>query len=199
VVGQYGEIIPTLLENNLNDLYISHNLFFDSARIDLDSDLENNALYGDPLLLNSVYLGQNNAEAYKIQNNSPAISSGFLINGSTDSTNYLEHNGGLDYFGNSVSHHLPSNIGAFNGSGSVDILSINVKNIKIYPSVTDNYVNIYIKEYSGSIETEIYALSGDFMGIQSGNKLSFKNFNAGIYFCVVVYGKKNKTLKIVKL
>ena len=199
VVGQYGEIIPTLLENNLNDLYISHNLFFDSARIDLDSDLENNALYGDPLLLNSVYLGQNNAEAYKIQNNSPAIGSGFLINGSTDSTNYLEHNGGLDYFGNSVSHHLPSNIGAFNGSGSVDILSINVENIKIYPSVTDNYVNIYIKEYSGFIQTEIYALSGDFMGIQSGNKLSFKNFNAGIYVCVVVYGEKKKTLKIVKL
>ena len=103
VVGQDGEIIPTLIENNLNDLYISHNLFYDSARIDIDSNLENNALYGDPLLLNSVYLGQNNAEAYKIQNNSLAIGNGFLINGSTDTTNYLEHNGGLDYFGNSVS------------------------------------------------------------------------------------------------
>jgi hypothetical protein len=199
MVGQYGEIIPTLLENHLNDLYISHNLFFDSARIDLDSYLENNALYGDPLLLNSVYLGQNNAEAYKIQNNSLAIGNGFLINGSTDTTNYLKHNGGLDYFGNSVSHHNPSNIGAFNGSGPVDILSINVNDIKIYPSVTDNYVNIHIKEYSGSIQTKIYALSGDFMGLQIGNKLSFQNFNAGIYFCMVIYGEKNKTLKIVKL
>ena len=50
---------------------------------------------------------------------SPAIGSGFLINGSTDSINYLQHNGGLDYFGNSVSHNLPSNIGAYNGSGAI--------------------------------------------------------------------------------
>ena len=111
------------------------------------------------MLINSIYLGENDPEAYKIQNNSPAIGSGFLINGSTDTTNYLEHNGGLDYFGNSVSHHIPSNIGAFNGSGPVDILSINVNDIKIWPSVTDNYVNIYIKEYSGSVQTKIYALS----------------------------------------
>ena len=199
MVGQYGEIIPTLLENHLNDLNISHNLFFDSARIDLDNDLENNALYGDPLLLNTVYLGQNNAEAYKIQNNSPAIGSGFLINGSTDTTNYLEHNGGLDYFGNSVSHHLPSNIGAFNGTGTMNILAINVDDLKIYPSVTNSYVNISIQQYSGPIQTEIYKLNGDFMGSQSGKKLSFKNFNSGVYLCVVNYENKKRTLKVVKL
>ena len=119
VMSQNGEAISTLIENDLNELYISHNLFYDSSRIDLDSDLENNALYEDPLLLNSVYLGENNPEAYQIQNGSPAIGTGFLINGSTDTTNYLEHNGGLDFFGNSVSHHLPSNIGAFNGNGSI--------------------------------------------------------------------------------
>ena len=118
VVSQDGETISTLTENDLNELYISHNLFYDSSRIDLDSDLENNALYGDPLLLNSDYMGENNPEAYQIHNSSPAIGSGFLINGSTDTTNYLEHNGGLDYFGNSVSHNFPSNIGAFNGTVS---------------------------------------------------------------------------------
>ena len=66
-------------------------------------------------------MGENNPEAYQIHNASPAIGSGFLINGSTDTTNYLEHNGGLDYFGNSVSHNSASNIGAFNGS--IDNLS----------------------------------------------------------------------------
>ena len=70
------------------------------------------------MLLNLDYLGENNPEAYQIHNGSPAIGSGFLINGSTDTTNYLEHNGGFDYFGNSVSHNFPSNIGAFNGVGS---------------------------------------------------------------------------------
>ena len=199
VVGQGGEIIPTLIENNLNDLYISHNLFYDSSRIDLDSDLENNALYVDPLLFNSVYLGENNPQAYQIQNNSPVIGNGFLINGSSDTTNYLEHNGGLDYFGNSVSHHVPSNIGACNTSESMDILVINAEDIKLYPSVTDGYVNISIEDYSGTIQTEIYGMNGKFMEIQSGNKLSFKQFKSGIYFCNVIYGNNNKTLKIVKL
>jgi len=199
VVGQNGEMIPTLLDNNLNEFYISHNLFYDSSRINLDSNLENNALYGNPLLLNLVYLGENNAEAYQIQNNSPATGSGFLINGSTDTTNYLEHNGGLDYFGNSVSHHFPSNIGAFNGSVPMDVLAINVDDIKIYPSVTNDYVNIYVQDYSGPVKTEIYGLRGDFMGVQSGNKLSFKKFNSGTYFCVITYGYKNKTLRVVKL
>ena len=198
-VDQNGQTIPTLLENDPNDLYISHNLFYDSSRIDMDSNLENNALYGDPLLLNSVYLGTNNPAAYQIQNNSPTIGNGFLINGSTDSTNYLQHNGGLDYFGNSVSHYFPSNIGAFNGSGSMNILEIKKDDIKLYPSITDDNVNISIQEYSGHIQTEIYALNGDFMGIQSGNKLSFKKYKAGIYFCLVIYGEKNKTLKVVKL
>ena len=199
VVSQNGQTIPTLLENDPNDLYISHNLFYDSSRVDIDSELGNNAIYADPLLLNSVYLGDNNPQAYQIQNNSPAVGSGFLISGSTDTTNYLEHNGGLDYFGNIVSHHFPSNIGAFNGSGSMNVLEIIVDDIKFYPSVTYDYVNITIKGYSGSVQTEIYALSGDFISVQSGNKLSFKKFKSGIYFCLVFYAGKKKTLKVVKL
>lgn len=199
VVGQNGDIIPTLIEDDQNELYISHNLYYDSSRIDLDSDLENNALYGDPILLNSVYLGENNPQAYQIQNSSPAIGSGFLINGSTDTANYLEHNGGLDYFGNSVSHNSPSNIGAFNGSGSMNFLAIKVDSVEIYPSITEEYVNISIEKYSGSIQTKIYSLSGDFMGIQNGNKLSFKRFKPGVYFCVVNYGDKKKTLRVVRI
>ena len=199
VVSQNGQTIATLLENDPNDLYISHNLFYDSSRVDIDSELGNNAIYADPLLLNSVYLGDNNPQAYQIQNNSPAVGSGFLISGSNDTTNYLEHNGGLDYFGNIVSHHFPSNIGAFNGSGSMNVLEIIVDDIKFYPSVTYDYVNITIKDYSGSVQTEIYALSGDFISVQSGNKLSFKKFKSGIYFCLVSYAGKKKILKVVKL
>ena len=198
-VSQNGQTIPTLLENNPNDLYISHNLFYDSSRIDLDSELENNAIYADPLLLNSVYLGDNNPQAYQIQNNSPAIGCGFLINGSNDTLNYLQHNGGLDYFGNSVSHQFPSNIGAYNGSGLINVLEINVEDLKLYPSVTDDYINISIKEYTGPIQTKIYSLSGDFLGIQSGNKLSLKKFKSGIYLCVIIYSDKKKTLRVVKL
>ena len=199
VTGQNGQTIPTLLENDPSDLYISHNLFFDSTRIDLDIELRNNAIYGDPLLLNTFYYGENNDEAYQVQSNSPAIGSGFLINGSTDSINYLQHNGGLDYFGNSVSHNLPSNIGAYNGSGAMNILEINKDKIKLYPSVTEGNVNISIEEYSGTIKTEIYTLSGDFIAVQYGNKLSFEKYKSGTYFCVITYANKSETLRIVKL
>jgi hypothetical protein len=144
-------------------------------------------------------LGENNPTAYQIQNNSPAIGSGFLINGSIDTTNYLEHNGGLDYFGNSVSHQFPSNIGAFNSSGPMHILETKIDDIKLYPNVTDDHVNISILEYSGALKTEIYALNGDFMGVQNGNELSFKKFNSGIYVCVVIFGDKKKTMRVVKL
>jgi len=199
VVGKNGQSIPTLIEDNLNDLYISHNLFYDSSRISLDSDLQNNALYGDPLLLNTNNFGEDNPQAYQIQINSPAIGSGFLINGSSDTINYLEHNGGLDYFGNSVSHLYPSNIGTFNGTGSVNILSINFDEIKIFPSVTDDYVNISTNEIIEPIKTNIYALNGNFLGTQFGKKLSFKKFKSGIYSCVIIYGNKKKKTKIVKL
>ena len=55
----------TLIDSNFNELYISNNLFYDSTRINLDSKLENNAIYGDPFLLNSVNLGVNNPTAYR--------------------------------------------------------------------------------------------------------------------------------------
>ena len=199
VVGQHGEIIPTLIENDFNELYISNNLFYDSTRINLDNDLKNNAIYADPLLFNTVSVGVNNPQLYKIQNNSPAIGNGFLINGSNDSTNYIEHNGGLDYFGNSVSHNSPSNIGAYNGFGTVDILSQNVGDLKISPSVTNNYVNISIQNFTGPIQTEIYTLGGELADIQKGNKLSFEKLKSAVYFCVVVYQEKKKTIKIIKL
>ena len=199
VVGQNGKIIPTLIESDSNDLYISNNLFYDSSRINLDNKLNNNALFGDPLLLNSAYLGENDPAAYRIQNNSPAIGNGFLINGSNDTINYLKHNGGLDYFGNSVSHHFPSNIGAFNGSGCINILEENVENIKFSPSVTNDYVNISIKNYFGPIQTEIYSISGNFIGLQTGNKLSLKKFKPGTYHCIVIYGNTKKSIRVVKI
>tara|TARA_B100000497_G_C7688753_1_gene418073 strand:+ start:534 stop:2783 length:2250 start_codon:yes stop_codon:yes gene_type:complete len=198
-VSQNGEIIPTLIENDLNELYIGHNLFYNSSRIDLDSDLENNAFYENPMLINSDYLGENNPEAYQIQNNSPAVENGHLINGSNDTINYNKHNGGRDYFGNSVSHDFPSNIGAFNGKESTDILTLKEDQLKIYPSVTFDYVKISINDYSGLIKTKIFSLSGSFLDVQTGDILSFKKFNSGTYFCFISFEDKIKCLKVVKL
>jgi hypothetical protein len=198
-VGQNGEAIRTLIENEFNALFISHNLFYDSSRIDLDPDLANNAMFGNPMLMNASSLGENNAEAYQIQSSSPGVGNGFLINGSTDTIDYLQHNGGLDYFGNSVSHSAPSNIGAFNGASLVDVLTSTVEEVRLYPSLTRDYVSVSIEDYLGSVETVIYSLSGTLMGMQNGVKLSFKQYNSGTYFCVIRYGDKHKTMRVVKV
>ena len=110
-----GDIIPTLIQNKSNDLDISHNLFFDAERMDLDDDLMNNALFDDPLLLNTNQQGENNPMSYKISNSSIAIGNGKLISGSSDPLNYLNNNGGQDYFGNPLSQSDLPNIGAYNG------------------------------------------------------------------------------------
>ena len=151
------------------------------------------------MLLNSNDLGENNPLAYKIQNNSPAVENGFLINGSNDTLNYLKNNGGLDYFGNSVSHNYPSNIGAFNGEESIDILALKFDELKIFPTITNDIVNISVENYSGSIMTKIYSLDGEFLEVQRGDKLSLNEFNSGIYFCLITYKNKIKSIKVVKL
>ena len=110
-----GDIIPTLIQNTSNILEISHNLFFDAARMDLDSDLTNNALFENPLLLNANQQGGEDPMFYKTFASSIAIGNGKLINGSSEPLDYLYNNGGVDYFGNPLSQFEPPSIGAFNG------------------------------------------------------------------------------------
>ena len=199
IVGESGDIIPTLLENELNQLYISHNVFYDSSRIDLDNNLLNNAFFDDPLILNSDYFGENNPESYKIQNNSPAVGIGYLINGSLDTIDYLNHNGGFDYFGNHVSHETASNIGAFNGSGSINILTNKNGNFNLYPSVSKDIINIYIKNYTGPIQSKLFSLKGDLISVQEGDMISLKEFDSGTYICIVKFGDMIITQRVVKI
>ena len=199
IVGEFGNVIPTLLENELNQLYVSHNVFYDSSRIDLDTDLLNNAFFYDPLIFNSDYYGENNPESYKIQNNSPAVGAGYLINGSLDTTDYIHNNGGFDYFGNHVSHETESNIGAFNGKGSMNILTSKNGDLNLYPSITRDVINIYIKNYTGSIQSKLFSLKGDLISVQYGNMISLEEFGSGTYFCVVKFGNMTITERVVKI
>ena len=67
----------------------------------------------DPQFSNA---GGNSANDYKLKSGSPAFNSGFIINGSSDVTNYIQNNGGRDYFGNAVTSDSKPNIGAYNGN-----------------------------------------------------------------------------------
>ena len=198
-VGSSGNTLPTLIQNTANTLDISHNIFYDSVRIDLDDDLKNNAIFNDPQLVNPSALGIDNPLMYQIQNSSVAIASGRLINGSSDTTNYLNNNGGKDYFGNFVSSSNPSNIGAFNGN-VLSVLSSEKDDIVVaYPTATIDKVTLSIKGYNGFLETKIYNLNGDFLGTQSGKEISLLRFEKGIYILKVKFKENSRKLNVIRL
>ncbi|MEJ6755327.1 MAG: right-handed parallel beta-helix repeat-containing protein [Flavobacteriales bacterium] len=198
-VGSYGNKIPTLLQNTSNILNISHNIFYDSSRLDLDSDLMNNAIFENPQLVNSFNQGVNNPLFYKIQNSSIAIGNGKLISGSNDSTNYLNNNGGKDYFGNLVSNSLLPNIGAYNGESPSGYNTLKEQLIYAYPTATIDYLQLKSKSSKGPFETYIYDLNGKYISNQIGDKISLINFKKGIYLLKVNYGDKVEELRVIKL
>ena len=198
-VGSYGNKIPTLLQNTSNILNISHNIFYDSSRLDLDSDLMNNAIFENPQLVNSFNQGVNNPLFYKIQNSSIAIGNGKLISGSNDSTNYLNNNGGKDYFGNLVSNSLLPNIGAYNGESPSGYNTLKEQLIYAYPTATIDYLQLKSKSSKGPFETYIYDVNGKYISNQIGDKISLINLKKGIYLLKVKFGDKVEKLRVIKL
>ena len=198
-VGSYGNKIPTLLQNTSNILNISHNIFYDSSRLDLDSDLMNNAIFENPQLVNSFNQGVNNPLFYKIQNSSIAIGNGKLISGSNDSTNYLNNNGGKDYFGNLVSNSLLPNIGAYNGESLSGYNTLKEQLIYAYPTATIDYLQLKSKSSKGPFETYIYDINGKYISNQIGDKISLINLKKGIYLLKVKFGDKVEKLRVIKL
>ena len=198
-VSPNGTTIPTLIQNNLNTLDISHNLFYDSARIDLDVDLMNNALYNNPNLLNPSPLGVDNPQLYQLQNNSIAIGAGKLINGSLDSTNYLLNNGGRDFFGNVVSSIDPPSIGAYNGTTLNLSTNIEANEIIAYPSITTGEIFLEIKNNGEKIQTKIYSINGNYLTLQEGETINLESFPEGIYILIVQHGTTTEQFKVVKI
>ena len=198
-VSPNGTTIPTLIQNNLNTLDISHNLFYDSARIDLDVDLMNNALYNNPNLLNPSPLGVDNPQLYQLQNNSIAIGAGKLINGSLDSTNYLLNNGGRDFFGNVVSSIDPPSIGAYNGTTLNLSTNLEANEIIAYPSITTGEIFLEIKNNGEKIQTKIYSINGNYLTLQEGETINLESFPEGIYILIVQHGTTTEQFKVVKI
>ncbi len=198
-VGNNGAILPTLIENDLNILDISHNLFYDSNRISIDSDLLNNSLYLDPEFLNSNPMGDNDPLMYQLKSTSPAINAGRLINGSQNTLDYLFNNGGQDYFGNPVSSINPPTIGAYNGPFLGSCYVKNENSVIAFPSVTKDQLKLVIPNYNESVKTIIFDIKGEYISTQTGEYISLKDFRKGIYILNVTYDSKIERLKVLKL
>ena len=159
----------------------------------------NNAIFENPQLVNSFNQGVNNPLFYKIQNSSIAIGNGKLISGSNDSTNYLNNNGGKDYFGNLVSNSLLPNIGAYNGENLSGYNTLKEQLIYAYPTATIDYLQLKSKSSKGPFETYIYDVNGKYISNQIGDKISLINFKKGIYLLKVKFGDKVEKLRVIKL
>ena len=198
-VGSSGQVLPTLIQNNLNTLDISHNLFYDSARIDLDTDLINNALWGDPALLNPSMLGVDDPFMYQIQSQSPVIGMGKLISGSSDPLNFLQNNGGMDYFGNLVSSTVSPNIGASNHLNTLIENQSKKNKVIAYPTFTIDEVSLKIEGFNGDLSTKIYGTNGKLISTQKGEMISMKKYKKGIYILEVHYNDQMERIKVLKL
>lgn len=105
-----------ILTNNDSDLnFFRNNLYFGEVIIDNNTAFKHHSseIFIDPKLINP---GSTDPNDYKLQAGSPAIGKGILINGSSETNNFIQNNGGRDYFGNAVSNTEKPNIGAYNGS-----------------------------------------------------------------------------------
>ena len=198
-VGSSGQVLPTLIQNNLNTLDISHNLFYDSARIDLDTDLINNALWGDPALLNPSMLGIDDPSMYQIQSQSPVIGMGKLISGSTDPLNFLQNNGGMDYFGNLVSSTASPNIGASNHLNTLIENQSKKNKVIAYPTFTIDEVSLKIEGFNGDLSTKIYGTNGKLISTQKGEMISMKKYKKGLYILEVHYNNQMERIRVLKL
>ena len=159
----------------------------------------NNAIFEDPHLVNAFSHGVNDPLLYKIQNTSIAIGNGKLISGSNDSTNYLNNNGGKDYFGNLISNTSPPNIGAFNGNNQSSYNSLKKQSLIAYPSVTIDNIQLKSKSCKGLFDIYIYDVNGKFIAKQLGETISLINFQKGIYLLKVKFGDEVEELRVVKL
>lgn len=124
-----GDTLQTFLENTGTTFSVSHNIFHPQGSFNLDTDLMTNAYYFDPLFLSA---GAQNASMYALESGSPALSAGFLIAGSTDTLNYLENNGGQDYFGNIISSTSAPNMGAYGNPAGEIPLPVNLLSFDVH-------------------------------------------------------------------
>jgi len=87
--------------------------------------------------------------------------------------------------------------------GANDTTSINdyySKNIKLYPNPTSKQITVEIKGYKGSIELELFSLSGKLLLTHKGPNLSLRELERGVYLVKVKLNEQYyKLFKVIKL
>ena len=157
--------------------------------------ITSNPLYNDEIVIDS--------SGFKLQAESPAIHAGKLIYSAENTASFscFDNNGGIDYFGNSVSFTQNPNIGAYNGNpvGVGIIKNLAPKEIfKIYPNPLQNSKLLVIETNNNFVQTnakiQIFGMDGklwmeQFIQVKNKNTLNTSLLPSGNYIVKMTTGK----------
>ena len=74
----------------------------------------------------------------------------------------------------------------------------NISNTSIHPNPTNDFINLDVNGYNGSIQTLVYDLSGRLLQTTNSTTISLKDYAKGVYVFRVSYGDRVEELKVVK-
>jgi len=82
--------------------------------------------------------------------------------------------------------------------GTVLVFNDKTNSISTYPNPTLDNFTISVKNFNGSIQTEIYDLIGNRLQISNETTISLKDYARGIYLLKVAYGDRVEEVKVIK-
>lgn len=73
-----------------------------------------------------------------------------------------------------------------------------VQYVNLFPNPTNDLITLDINGYNGSVQTQVYDLSGRLLQSTNNTSISLKDYDKGIYLFRVNYGDRVEELKVVK-
>jgi hypothetical protein len=150
-------------------------------------------LTSNPLFVNPGFgeIGINSLlDGYKLQPNSPAISSGKVVT----------NNGGFDFYGNTVSPTAIPNRGIYEGSGILNTNTWDKNSLKVFPNPVEAVLNISNSTIINSVK--IFNLLGQCLISDFPNALTSSiNMNQlpkGTYCVQIEAVEMKKNIKVIK-
>ena len=70
--------------------------------------------------------------------------------------------------------------------------------ILIYPNPTKENINVYMKNFNGNIQTEVFDIIGNRLQVNNETTISLRNYSKGIYILKVAYGDRVEEVKVIK-
>ncbi|WP_282073928.1 carbohydrate binding domain-containing protein [Polaribacter atrinae] len=172
----------------------TNNLYFGNVTIPSE---ETNALNSDPLFVNPGL--DNSTNDYKLKKGSLAIGAGVVI----------ENNGGLDFFGNTVSSTTTPTIGAFEYQTSLAVNDyIHEKDILFSISgsnIVENEISFQVNKNLNETTVKIISLTGQIVFAKKYNSLhknkqqiALSSVRKGLYFLELNNTNQRQVLKFIK-